>query len=111
MSINQKLKQVGLNERSGLIVYLFNASDQYKLRKYGDIVYFSKKMKYCVIYVDQKEAKKVYEEIGHLSFVDHVEYSQNDAINLTSEHIEGQLKTMAQEAEEKLQKNNEDLFN
>ncbi|WP_281196491.1 DUF2129 domain-containing protein, partial [Lactobacillus acetotolerans] len=41
MSINQDLENTGITKRLGLIVHLKPASDQYKLRHFGDIVYFS----------------------------------------------------------------------
>lgn len=110
MSVNQDLKATGLARRVCLIIYLVNASDQYKLRKYGDIVYFSKKMKYCVVYVDEDDAKREKNEISALKFVKKVEFSEKDDVDLDSEHIEKQITEMAKDAEEKLQKKNEDLM-
>lgn len=111
MSINQEIENTRLTKRVALIIYIKFISDQYKLRQYGDIVYFSKKMKYCVLYVDRKEAKELRNEITELDFVNHVEISAEEKVNLDSQHIEGQLIEMAAEAEEKLkleQEKNED---
>lgn len=102
MSINKDIEGTTLVKRVGLIIYLSSASDQYRLRRYGDIVYFSKKMKYCVLYLDKKEAKAKVREIGSLDFVTEVEYSQDENIDLTSEHIESQINDLAQIAEAKL---------
>lgn len=113
MSINQDLKESGLVARTALIIYLTNISDQFKLRRFGDIVYFSKKMKYCVLYVDSKEAEHERKEISALDFVRYVGLSKEDQIDLSGEHIEGQIATLAKEAEDKLQaeqQENEDLF-
>lgn len=41
-------------------------------------------------------------EIGSLDFVTEVEYSQDENIDLTSEHIESQINDLAQIAEAKL---------
>lgn len=111
MSISQELSQAGLTSRICLLVFLENASDQFKLRRYGDIVYFSKKMRYCVIYVDQAEAEKIKTEISHLNFVKRVEISASDQVDLSSTHIEQQIAEMAKEAEAKLEQQNEDPYN
>ncbi|RVU70657.1 MULTISPECIES: YlbG family protein [Lactobacillus] len=113
MSINKELKSAGLTERTGLVIYLKNASDQYKLRRFGDIVYFSKKMKYCIVYVTQENAKQELAEIRKLDFVKYAEFSEKDQVDLSSSHIETQIATMAQEAEQEIQRRqekNEDLL-
>ena len=84
MSINKEIEGTHLIKRVALIIYLKSVSDQYKLRRYGDIVYFSKKMKYCVLYVSRRDAKEIQREIASLDF-------------------EKQIADMAKEAEEKLQ--------
>lgn len=103
MSINKEIEKTRLTKRVALIVYLKTISDQYKLRHYGDIVYFSKKMKYCVLYVDRQEAKEIKKNIAELDFVTYVEISAEEKVNLDSEHIENQIAQMAQEAEKQLQ--------
>lgn len=112
MSINQDLEDTGITKRIGLIIFLKNASDQYKLRRYGDIVYFSKKMRYCVLYVDEDEAAYEIKEISNLDFVKHVEKSEEENLDLSSSHLEGQITDLAKKAEDKLlnlQKENGDL--
>lgn len=115
MSINEELKSVGLQQRDGIIVYLDNISNQYRLRKYGDIVYFSKKMKYCVIYIDNNDAEKIKDEIANLDldFVKMVEDSATDKIDLDSAYIEEQIQDLAQKAEAELaeRQEKEDLYN
>lgn len=114
MSINEELKKAGLQSRNGIIVYLNNISNQYRLRKFGDIVYFSKKMKYCVIYVNSNEINRIKKEILALDFVERIEDSETDQLNLDGTYIEQQINEMAIEAEEKLikrQEENEDLLN
>lgn len=114
MSINEELKDVGLAPRVGLIVYLNNISDQFKLRRYGDIVYFSKNMKYCILYLEKDQAKRIETEISALSFVKKVERSAEDQVDLDSQHLEGQISQMAKKADEELQKRqeeDEDLLN
>ena len=79
MTINQELADLDLPKRTSLIVYLRNAnSDQFKLRRFGDIVYFSKKMHYLIMYV----------------------VSEADQIDLDNQQIEDQITDLAKEAEE-----------
>lgn len=103
MSINQEIEKTHLIKRVALIIYLKSVSDQYKLRRYGDIVYFSKKMKYCILYVDRKEAKELKNQIANLDFVTYVEISAEEKVNLDSQYIENQITEMAKDAEKKLQ--------
>lgn len=113
MSINHNIEMANLTQREAIIVYLKNTSDQFRLRKFGDIVYFSKKFKYCVVYVDRDQIEKEAEEISSLDFVEGVEISNEDRLELTSTHLEDQLAKMAEKAEqilEKRQKENEDAF-
>ena len=102
MSINHDLANTSLTKRQGLIVYLNSINSQFKLRRYGDIVYFSKKNGYCVLYVDQKEADKMINAIKQLDFVKDVQKSSDDEIDLSSKHIEEQITELAAEAEKKL---------
>ncbi|MDF7668411.1 MULTISPECIES: YlbG family protein [unclassified Lactobacillus] len=109
MSVNQDLQDTPITKRQGLIVYLDSASNQYKLRHYGDIVYFSKKMCYCVLYTDQKEIDQVMQKLTALDFVKKVEKSSEENLDLSSSHIEQQITEMAQAAEDKLLKEQEKL--
>lgn len=102
MSINHDLVASNVTKRQGLIVYLNSVSNQYKLRRFGDIVYFSKKMNYCVLYVDQKDADKTIAVLNSLDFVNGVDRSNGENIDLSSTHIERQIKDLASEAEEQL---------
>ena len=107
MSINQEIENTHLTKRIALIAYLKSVSDQYKLRRYGDIVYFSKKLRYCVLYVNSDEALKIKDQIENLDFINRVEISEEDKLNLNSEYIEGQISDLAKKAEEKIQKEQE----
>ena len=108
MSIKQDLKNKNIGQRTSLIVYLNSISNQYKLRRYGDIVYFSKKFGYCIIYVNQNEADQVTQSLNALDFVDKVERSKWEQIDLSSDHIEKQISDLAADAERKLQERQED---
>ncbi|MFZ2332482.1 MAG: YlbG family protein [Lactobacillus delbrueckii] len=103
MSINRELADQEIASRTSLIVYLRNVNnDQFKLRGFGDIVYFSKKLHYLILYVNQAEAEETASKLRTFSFVKKVEFSQNDALDLDNQKIEQQISDMAKEAEEKL---------
>lgn len=103
MSINQELAEQEIPSRTSLIVYLRNVNnDQFKLRRFGDIVYFSKKLYYLILYVNKGEAEETADKLRAFNFVKKVEFSQNDALDLDNRKIEQQISDMAKEAEEKL---------
>lgn len=103
MSICDELSDTAISQRQGLIVYVNSASKQYKLRRYGDVVYFSSRMGYCILYVNQKECDEVIAALADLDFVNRVEKTVSDSVNLDASHIEQQIVNLAHEAEEKLQ--------
>lgn len=107
MNIKQELADTNMSQRCSLIIYLSSVSNQYKLRRYGDIVYFSKKMGYCVLYVNRDKAERIIQELTSLDFVNKVEKSNWERIDLSSNHIEQQITDLAAEAEKKLQENQE----
>ena len=108
MSIEQDLANKNIIQRQSLIVFLNSISDQYKLRRYGDIVYFSKKLAYCIMYVNKKEIEQVCHDLNSLDFVEKVEKSNWNQIDLSSDHIENQIRDLAKKAEKTLQERQED---
>lgn len=108
MGVEEDLANKNIIQRQSLIVYLNSISDQYKLRRYGDIVYFSKKFAYCILYVNKKEIEQVCQDLNSHDFVKKVEKSTWNQIDLSSDHIEKQITELAQEAEKALQERQED---
>ena len=108
MGVEEDLANKNIIQRQSLTVYLNSISDQYKLRRYGDIVYFSKKFAYCILYVNKKEIEQVCQDLNSLDFVEKVEKSNWNQIDLSSDHIEKQITELAQEAEKALQERQED---
>ena len=108
MGVEEDLANKNIIQRQSLIVYLNSISDQYKLRRYGDIVYFSKKFAYCILYVNKKEIEQVCRDLNSLDFVEKVEKSNWNQIDLSSDHIEKQIAELAKEAEKTLQERQED---
>ena len=73
-------------ERQSLIIWLYSTKQIKELRKHGYIHYYSRKMKYAVMYVDKKEAKEIKEILNNYFFVREVEYSHRDDIDMTFEN-------------------------
>lgn len=69
-----------INERQGLIVWVKSLRNIKNLRKYGNLHYVSKKMKYAVIYCDKSEAENITEKLLALGFVKSVEPSLKDTL-------------------------------
>lgn len=97
-----------LQTRSAIIVWLKKASDQYKLRHYGDIVYFSRKNNYTVLYCDAAKADKIIAELSKKDFVKKAELSRHNQLNFSPEHETSMMQDLKEKAE-KLREENEDL--
>ncbi|MBW8348656.1 YlbG family protein [Bacillus sp. IITD106] len=64
-----------LNGRQGLIVWLFSLKNAKALRRFGNVHYISKRMKYVVLYCAQDEAESLAEKLSSMPFVKKVELS------------------------------------
>ncbi|GLY10598.1 YlbG family protein [Bacillus badius] len=62
-------------DRQAVIVWLHNTKPAKSLRKYGNVHYVSKRMKYAVVYCNQDELEEVIGKLKSLSFVKKVEPS------------------------------------
>lgn len=102
--VNQTQK---MQKRQSLIIWLYQSRDQYKLRHYGDIVYFSAKNKYVMMYVEAEKKDSIIQELENKKFVKHVELSRHDELDFSDEHEEKLMSKLKLEAE-KLQEENEE---
>lgn len=80
--ITIKEENVVFNERQGLIVWVKSLRNIKNLRKYGNMHYVSRKMKYAVIYCDKSEAETTTEKLLELGFVKSVEPSLKNTLNI-----------------------------
>lgn len=64
-----------LSDRQGLIIWLYQMKHTKHLRRFGNVHYASKRMKYAVLYCDRKEIEQVKAKIESLPFVRKVDYS------------------------------------
>ena len=97
-----------MTARTQIIVWLYQISDQYKLRRFGNIIYFSRKNKYVVLYVSSEYASKVITELKSKNYVQSVETSKTDKLDFSAEHEEKMMRELKEETE-KLREENEDL--
>jgi len=97
-----------MTPRTQIIVWLNQISDQYKLRRFGNIIYFSRKNKYVILYVSSQYAAKTIAELRSKSYVQSVETSKTDELDFSAEHEEKMMQELKEEAE-KLREENEDL--
>ncbi len=64
-----------LMKRQGLIVWLYNLKNTKMLRRYGNVHFVSKRMKYAVLYCNQSEFEALSEKLESLPFIKKVEPS------------------------------------
>jgi uncharacterized protein YlbG (UPF0298 family) len=65
-------------KRKSLIVYFRNPKVLKQVEKFGEIMYFTKKKKYAVIYVNEEELQEKKKELQGLKLVRKVEESLSD---------------------------------
>lgn len=58
-----------LGQRQGLVVYLYSLKQAKMLRRYGNVHYISKRLKYVVLYTNLNEAEALMEKLNSFSFV------------------------------------------
>ncbi|MEN1966991.1 DUF2129 domain-containing protein [Lentibacillus sp. N15] len=73
-------------KRQGIIVWFQHMKNLRQIKRYGHIVYASKKLKYAVLYVDQEEVGDVEKKILKLSFVSKIERSHKPFIRTNYEN-------------------------
>ena len=61
--------------RQGLIIWLFSLKNAKALRRFGNVHYVSKRMKYVVLYCDQDEVEELVKKLSSFPFVKKVEPS------------------------------------
>ncbi|GLB61198.1 YlbG family protein [Cytobacillus sp. NCCP-133] len=64
-----------LGQRQGIIVWLYSLKQAKMLRRFGNVHYVSKRLKYVVLYSDLADAEGIMEKINSYSFVKNVELS------------------------------------
>ncbi|MDY0396281.1 YlbG family protein [Virgibacillus halophilus] len=73
-------------DRLGMIVWFHHMKNLKQLKKYGNLIYASKRMKYAVIYVDREDKAEIENKVLRYSFVSNVEWSHKPFVNTTYEN-------------------------
>ncbi|WP_430786150.1 YlbG family protein [Virgibacillus flavescens] len=73
-------------ERQGIIVWFQHMKNLKQIRRYGHLLYSSKKLKYAVIYVNQDDLEDTEHKLLKLSFVTKVDRSYKPLIRTDYEN-------------------------
>lgn len=73
-------------QRQSIIVWLYSLKQAKMLRRYGNVHFVSKKLKYVVLYCNQEEVESIMEKISSYSFVKKVEPSYKPFLKLEYEN-------------------------
>lgn len=74
-------------ERQGIIVWFQNRRNIKQIKRYGHLIYTSKKLKYAVIYVDQDKVDDIEAKLNKLSFISKISRSQKPFIRTNFEKV------------------------
>lgn len=72
-------------KRQGVVVHLYSLKHVRQLRKFGNIHYISKRMKYVLLYSAQENVENLLVQINRLNFVKRVEPSYKPFVNMDYE--------------------------
>ncbi|WP_071395454.1 YlbG family protein [Bacillus tuaregi] len=75
-----------LSQRQGLIVWLHSLKQAKMLRRFGNVHYVSKRLKYVVLYCNADEIDLLMTKLKSYSFVKKVEPSQKPFIKIEFEN-------------------------
>lgn len=90
-----------LRKRKGVYVYLKHLRLSKQLRKFGTILYVSRKMKYVLLYIDEEVLSENLSKMQALKYVTKIELSPRDEIAEDLEEVRGTANTLLDEEENK----------
>ncbi|MGP4072539.1 YlbG family protein [Piscibacillus sp. B03] len=64
-----------ITKRQGIVVWVKHPKYVKRLRRYGHMIYASRRQKYVLLYVNQEEIEGTMEQIKQLNFVRKVDFS------------------------------------
>jgi uncharacterized protein YlbG (UPF0298 family) len=74
-------------ERQGIIVWFQNRRNIKQIKRYGHLIYTSKKLKYAVLYVDQDKIDDIENKLKKLSFISKIDRSHKPFIRTNFEKV------------------------
>ncbi|WP_338451940.1 YlbG family protein [Niallia oryzisoli] len=75
-----------LSQRQGLIVWLHSLKQAKMLRRFGNVHYVSKRLKYVVLYCNADEIEELMAKLKSYSFIKKVEPSQKPFVKIEFEN-------------------------
>ena len=72
-----------LIERQALVVWLYTLKQVKNIRKFGHVNFISNRLRYVILYVNRDEQDEIIEKLNKLHFVQKVEVSYRDDIDMT----------------------------
>lgn len=75
-----------LKGRQAIIVWLYSLKHAKAFRRFGNVHYVSKRLKYVVLYCNQKDVPQLIEKFSSLPFVKKVELSYKPYLNTEFEN-------------------------
>lgn len=75
-----------LSQRQGLIVWLNSVKQAKMLRRFGNVHYVSKRLKYAVLYCNQEDIEEITEKLQSFSFVKKVDPSYKPFLKIEYEN-------------------------
>ena len=75
-----------MKERQGLIVWFQHMKNMKHIKRYGNLIYASRKLKYAVLYVNQEDIEKIEKKLLKHSFVSKVDRSYKPFIRTDFEN-------------------------
>ncbi|MGX7105972.1 YlbG family protein [Globicatella sanguinis] len=72
-----------LIERQALVVWLYTLKQIKNIRKFGHVHFISNRLRYVILYVNRDEQDEIIEKLNKLHFVQKVEVSYRDDIDMT----------------------------
>jgi len=78
--------------RQGLIVWLHSLKQAKMLRKFGNVHYISKRLKYVVVYCNMEDAERIIAKIRSYSFVKQVDLSYKPFLKMEFESKQDKAK-------------------
>ncbi|PLR79183.1 hypothetical protein CU633_01355 [Bacillus sp. V3-13] len=73
-------------QRQGIIIWLYSLKQAKMLRRFGNVHYVSRRLKYAVLYCNQEEMEGLLEKIQSYSFVKKAEPSYKPFLRLEFEN-------------------------
>jgi len=73
-------------KRQGIVVWFQHMKNMKQLKRYGNVIYISKRLKYALLYVNQDELEDIETKIMKHSFVSKIERSYKPFIRTDFEN-------------------------